>query len=82
MWNITARIRWSRIGIFIRRLHWQLFKKDYITYPCFWCHYCGKYVDRPIRVASWESCNEWWDTWGTCDECEETYFKRNNHVAN
>jgi len=61
-------IRWLK-----RWLKWRLKGKPMIHYSGFHCSCCGKWVDKCFSIPEYQSVDEWWDTWGICEECKRKY---------
>jgi len=50
----------------IRILKWVWSGCPFIYYESFGCGACGKLWHIPFFVPTFDSCGEWWDTWGVC----------------
>ena len=63
-----------RISYFFRYLKWTLFDKTYVIYDGFNCGCCGRYIKKKFKVPSYKA-DEWWDSWGLCENQEECIKK-------
>jgi len=59
-------INWIRN--LIAKIKWVIQGKLMINYLGFHCGCCGRWWSIPFEVPTYESCGEWWDTWGLCLE--------------
>ena len=59
MWRIRRLLRYVR---------WLFTGRRMISYPGFMCSCCGKWVGGPFSIPEYESCGEWGDTIGLCEE--------------
>ena len=66
---MVIRGEMSRIITFFRWLKWYLKGKPMVQYRGYHCGICGKWVNEPFSVPEYQSAEEWWDTWGVCEEC-------------
>lgn len=49
-----------------RKIKWYFQGKPMLSYPGYRCGCCGKWINEPFEIPTYESCGEYWDGWGTC----------------
>lgn len=60
--------KFRRIKRCISILKWLWSGCGMLMYKGFTCGCCGKYWNEPFVVSAFDSCGEWWDTWGVCSK--------------
>jgi len=55
----------------IQYLLWIVKGKPKVEYPGFNCGCCGKWVNEPFSLPSYQAWGYNFDCWGLCEECIE-----------
>jgi len=53
-----------------RYLKWLIKGKPVVNYQGFNCGCCGEWIYENYSIPTYQSCGEWGDTWGLCDNCK------------